>query len=65
MKLLAVTSGRSTGTICVAFSFCRMKTWVTMRSPGMCVAASPTGPALVFASASGTILTNPPSSTAA
>jgi hypothetical protein len=65
MKLFAVTRGRSTGTSCTADSFWSMKTCVTMRSPGTRAACSPTGPALVLASASGTIFTKPPSSTAA
>jgi hypothetical protein len=64
MKLLAVTSGRSTGTSWMAFSFCRMKTCVMTRSPGPRL-ASPMGAALVLASASGTIFTKPSPSTAA
>jgi hypothetical protein len=40
MKLFASPAGEH-GTSCTAFSFCRMKTCVTMRSPGTRAAPRP------------------------
>jgi DNA-binding transcriptional ArsR family regulator len=61
--LLGVIKGLSTGTRLFAFSWLRRKIWVMTWSPRRETASTETVPACSFASASGTTLKMPPTST--